>query len=144
MSTGAKIKGWIKNLESGGMHSFQYNPEIFSRSRSASFVGYTSPLCPYPIIHYAGGIGVTIPLRLFMYDKPCTGTIKAFIEFLNGLLPPEYMTASFKKPPKVLFCYGNFVKTCLLESYTIDISEYDESGQETIADITLSFLQIEV
>lgn len=139
---GARLKGYIKNLDSGEIMKFQYNPETFEYSRGATYVEIIAPGMSYPTTQYVHGNSRSFPIELFLYDKPSTGVIEGQISFIEGLLPPESNDSGFIKPPTILFVYGNFIKKCVVEEFNVNIEEYDSNGIPTMARITLTIRQV--
>ncbi len=139
---GAKVKGYLKNLDTGEILKFQYNPETFEHSRGATYSDIVSPGMSYPDAQYVHGNAVTFSIELFIFDKPYTGVYAHFLKFLQDFLPPEMNNSTFKKPPEALICYGNFIKRCIILEIAEKIEEYDEQGNEVNARITLSLRQV--
>lgn len=139
---GARIKGYIKNLDSGRLMKFQYNPETFEYARGATYAELVAPGMSYPDTQYVHGNSRSFPIELFLYDKPSTGVIDKQKEFFEGLLPPETNTLDFTKPPTALFVYGSFIKKCVVEEFNVKIEEYDSWGTPTMARFTLTLRQV--
>lgn len=141
---GAKTKGWLQNVKTKSKLSFQYNPETLTYGRSATYSEIVSPGMSYPITAYSHGNAREFPSELFLYDKPYSGLIdKTVVSFLDACLPPEDNTSGFTSPPQVLFCYGTFIKKCVLLSYECSVTESDSKGNPVVATISLSFRQVE-
>ena len=129
-------KGWIMNLSTGLKKSFQFNPTTLDYSRGATYSEISAPGMSYPNLQY---------VKLFFYDNPNTGVIKSFINFLESLhLPPEYNVKGYKKPPELLFCYGYFIKKCVLEDMSVSIERFNRKGNPIQATITLQLRQVGV
>lgn len=127
----AKTKGYIKNIETGETKKFQFNPTTFSYTQGAMFNQTNSPLSPYPLITYAYGNSSVIPITLNMFGAESLNEIEDFIRFVESFLP-QRSTASFKertpKPKLMLFCYGTFIKKCVLQDFTYTHNRYSEAG----------------
>lgn len=141
---GATTKGYIKNLNTDVIMNFQYNPETFEYSRGATYSEIVAPGMSYPDTQYVRGNARSFPVELFFYDKPCTGVIESYEEFFNGLLPPESNPSKYKRPPEVLFSYGNFVRKCVLENLSVLIEEYNTEGNPVMARFSLTFRQVRI
>ena len=130
MSTqvGAKTKGWIKNNDSGVKMSFQFNPTNLSYSRGVSYTDISAPGMPYPDTQFVKGNARSFPVTLFFYDNPDTGLIKKYMNFIGGFLTPETNVKGYTKPPVMTFCYGYFIRKCVLEDLSIDMERMDENG----------------
>ena len=139
---GARIKGYIKNLDTGKIMKFQYNPETFEYSRGATYVELVAPGMSYPTTQYVHGNSRSFPIELFLYDKPSTGIINSQKSFFEALLPPESNSLSYTKPPEALFVYASFIKKCVVEEFNVKIEEYDRWGNPTMARFTLTLRQV--
>lgn len=146
MSTrvGAKTKGWIKNNDSGEKKSFQFNPTTLDYSRGASYADISAPGMAYPDTQFIKGNARSFPVSLFFYDNPNTGVIKKYIEFLNGFLTPETNKSGYTQPPTMTFCFGYFIRKCVLEDLSVSIEVMDENGEPTQATLTLQLRQVGV
>lgn len=146
MSTkiGAKTKGWIRNNETGEKKSFQFNPTYLSYSRDASYSEISAPGMSYPDVQFVKGNSRSFPVTLFFYDNPNTGVIKNYIKFLEGFLTPEYNEVGYTKPPEMTFCFGYFIRKCVLESLDVSIELLNDEGEPVQATITISLRQVEV
>lgn len=146
MSTkvGAKTKGWIKNNTTGVLKSFQFNPSGLQYSRSASYVEVSAPGMSYPNTQYVKGDLREFSVELFMYDVPSTGLISDYEEFLNSFLPPETNTKGYSKPPEMTFCFGYFIRKCVLSSLDTSVERFDSEGKAVQARFTLNLRQVSV
>lgn len=144
MSTnvGAKTKGWIKNNDSGEKMSFQFNPTDLAYSRGASYVDISAPGMAYPDTQFVKGNVRNFAVPLFFYDNPNTGVIKKYIEFFEGFLTPESNTEGFTVPPTMTFCFGYFIRKCVLEDLSILIELMDDEGEPIQATMTLQLRQV--
>lgn len=137
-------KGWVKNNDSGEIMSFQYNPTTLEHSRGASYSELSSPGTNYPDIQFVKGNSREFSVELFMNDNPYTGLISTASRFLNNFLPPEYEDRVFTSPPTMTFCYGRFIRKCVL----IDLSEstllMDKMGNSVQTVFTLTLRQVSV
>lgn len=139
--SGASTKGYIKNLTTGKVMSFQYNPESFEYSRGATYAEIIAPGMSYPDTQYVHGNARTFPIELFVFDKPSTGVVNSYKSFFEEFLPPE-SNIEYNKPPMMLFTYGDFIRKCVLEDLTIKMEEYDRWGRPTNARFSLSLRQV--
>lgn len=141
-TVGASTKGWIKNNVTGETKSFQYNPPELSYGRSASYVGISSPGSQYPNTVFVKGNAREFPIELFLYDNPHSGEILSYMNFIGAFLPPENNTKGYVKPPDMTFCYGYFIRKCVLIDLDIRIEEWDANLQPTQARFTLQLRQV--
>lgn len=136
MGKGAKTKGYIKNLTTGDIKKFIYNPSSFSTDRGTTFMEVSSPGSSYPHFQYASGGGKTISVDLFL-DDISKGDTKGYITFLEQLCPEEASNSSFKKPPQILFAFGSFMEKCVVTDLKIEYTSFDTSLNPTQATATL-------
>lgn len=139
---GAKTKGYIKNLSTGGIMKFLYNPETFEYSRGATYAEIAAPGMSYPDTQYVRGNSRTFSVELFVFDKPYSGWFDSHKGFLEDFLPPEVNSTDYVKPPEMLFCFGNFIRRCVLNNLTVREEEYDSSGGVTMGRFTLELRQV--
>lgn len=144
MSTrvGAKTKGYIKNLSTGKSMNFQFNPENFEYSRGTTYSDIVAPGMSYPDTQFVHGNLRSFPVELFFFDKPYTGLITNYMNFIGGFLTPENNPSNYSCPPEMLFCYGYFIRRCVLEDLNIKIEEFNERGYPTMARFTLTLRQV--
>lgn len=144
-TAGAKLKGYILNKVTLEMKSFMYNPPQISFSRGSTYSEISSPGMSYPLFQFVKGESMRFNFSLYFYDKPCTGVIKEWLNFLNGFLPPEYTykeNYSFTKPPHLIIAMGSFVKVCVLESLGTTYTDFNSQLQPTEATFSLSLRRI--
>lgn len=141
----AKTKGYIKNIETGETKKFQFNPTTFSYTQGATFNQITSPLSPYPLITYAYGDSSTIPITLNMYGAESLNEIEDFIRFIESFLPQRDTSAFIERTPKpkmMLFCYGTFIKKCVLVNFTYTHIRYSEEGVPIETVLNFNILEV--
>ena len=154
-----KIKGFIKNIETGELRRFQFNPETHKYGRSTSFSETSSPASPYPQISYSKGDSTTFSVSLYMHGKYDTSDlqdnslygsglntgIESFIKFLDSFMAQPDTSGFIERNPKpklLLFCYGNFIRKCVMKTYDYEYTRYDTDGNPLQANINLSLLEI--
>lgn len=140
----AKTKGWIKNNDTGNKMSFQFNPTGLEYSRGATYVDISAPGMPYPNTQFVKGNARSFPVTLFFYDNPYSGVIEKYMNFIGGFLTPETNVKGYSKPPEMTFCYGYFIRKCVLENLTINIERTDDNLKPTQASMTLQLRQVGV
>ena len=144
-TAGARTKGYIQNQVTLEKKAFMFNPSEISFSRSATYSEISSPGMSYPLFQFVKGESTSFGCPLYIYDKPYTGAVKEWLNFLNGFLPPEYTYSknySFTKPPYLLIAMGSFVKVCVLESLGTTYTDFNSQLQPTEATFTLSLRRI--
>lgn len=135
MGKGAKTKGYIKNLATGGIKHFKYNPTSYNTGRTVTYTEITGCGSSYPKFQYVGGSAKSISLDLFLYGF--NGEPKDMINFLNSFLPIEKSGVKFVKPPLMLFAFGNYIKKCILEDFSESYLEFNEDLSPRSVQITL-------
>lgn len=138
----AKTKCYIINNDTGSKLVFQFNPTVIPYSREANYTTIESPGMSYPLTQYTGGAVREFSFDVFYYDKPYSGKIKTARQFLEELLPPEYNSNEFSKPPSFTFAYGYFVRKYVLKSLTVKDDWLDENGNPIMTTFTLSVRQV--
>ena len=139
---GAKTKGWIKNNITGEKKSFQFNPQSLKYSRGVTYVDISSPGSQYPGTAFVKGNARSFPIELFLYDKPYTGVINSYMSFMGAFLTPENNVKGYSKPPDMTFCFGYFIRKCVLEDLDIVIEDWNENLQPVQAKFTLQLRQV--
>lgn len=142
IQNGAKVKGWIKNNTTGALMSFYLNPTEFGHSRSATYAEISAPGSPYPLVQFVKGEAREFPVTLFFHDKPYSGVIPTYESFFAAFLPGENPLANFAKPPEMTFCYGAFVRTCVMIDMDVSYTEMTRDLQPTVGEITLNLRQV--
>ena len=138
----AKTKCYILRNDNNAKHIFQFNPESMPYSRGANFTTIESPGMSYPLTQYVGGQVREFSFEVFYYDKPYSGKINTARKFLEGLLPPEKNTSSFKKPPTFTLAYGYFVKKYVLTNLEVNDEWMNSNGQPIMTRFTLTVRQV--
>ena len=138
----AKTKCYFINNSTNKKLVCQFNPTSVPYEREASFSDIDSPGMSYPLTQYCGGKVREFSVEVFMYDKPYSGKINTARQFFEALMPPEYNTAKFKKPPTFTFAYGYFVKICVLKKLKVDDQWLDEKGRPIMTKFTLTVRQV--
>lgn len=140
----AKTKGWIKNNDTGEKMSFQFNPTNLAYSRGVSYADISAPGMAYPDTQFVKGEARSFPVTLFFYDNPNTGVIKKYMSFIGGFLTPETNSSGYTKPPTMTFCFGYFIRKCVLEDLSINVELFDDNGEPTQATFILQLRQVGV
>lgn len=132
---GAKVKGYLKDLNTGEIKKFQYNPSSFQKGASATYYDTTAPLSPYPTTSYSYGNAKVVPVELLVEGR--NGEVDTFETFIANTLPSE--KSSFAQiPHELLFAFSNTVYVCVLESYSLNCVEYDNSLIATVGIFSLN------
>lgn len=126
MGKGARTKGYFKNMSTGEVKSFMFNPNTISTSRDVEFSTYQGCGCSYPKFQYTGGGEEEISFSLFL--KGNHSELASHMKFINGLMPSKNPLDRFKVPPTVLFAFGeDFVEECLFTKLDKKHQEFDSN-----------------
>lgn len=138
----AKTRCHIIRNDTNQRFTFQFNPTSIPYSRSATFSSIEAPGMSYPLTQYTGGKAIEFSFDVFYYDRPYSGKINAARRFLKSLLPPEYNTPTFTKPPTFTLAYGYLVKTLVLQDLEVNDEVMDSNGNPTQTRFKLTVRQV--
>lgn len=139
----AKItKGYLKNMDTGSIKKFQYNPTHFQHGKNATYVNIEAVGMHHPIIAFVKGEAEEFPMEIYMYDNPYTGKIASFEKFILNLMPKDRNPSVFTKPASVIVAYGRTVKKCVVTGYTVDETMHDRKLNVMEATFTINFKTI--
>lgn len=141
-TSGAKTKGYIKNRSTGVIKNFMFNPSELEFERGATYAEISAPGLSYPITQYVRGNIVTFSVPLYIYDKPYSGEVKKWEDFLNSFVPPTVNTGGYVKPDEMLFVMGNFIRRCVVESLNTHYTSFTDSLIPNEATFTLNLRQV--
>lgn len=144
--TGRLEKGYLENKSTGQILRFQYNPEEFTDDIQVEYRDIKSPGISYPIYQYIGGEPRRVEFTLFldnMENRGGTNKVRETINYLNSFLPVANKGARYTPPPELIFAFGWFVKTCILEAMPTRYTMFDRNLQPMRAevDIVLKIVQ---
>ena len=106
MARGARNKGLIKNVDTGEIKYFDYNPSEYNESKAVKFNEIESPGTSTPKFEYVGGKAREISFQLF-FHRHDPKYIEDFMEFMEQFIPEKH--SQYDPPPKVFLAYGNVV-----------------------------------
>lgn len=141
-SSGAKTKGYIKNKVTGEIKSFMFNPSELEFERSATYSEISAPGLSYPITQYVRGNILTFSVPLYIYDRPYSGEVKLWEDFLNKFVPPTVNTSGYTKPDEMLFVMGDFIRSCVADSLTTHYTSFTGNLIPNEATFTLNLRQV--
>lgn len=142
-TSGAKTKGYIKNNMTGEIKRFLFNPPELSFTRGATYSEISSAGLSYPLTQFVRGNSVKFELPLYIYDKPYSGLVYEWENYLKQFLPPEYNTGMYQQPDDMLLVMGDFIRNCVLEDLKITYKSFTSEGLLVDeADFTLSLRQV--
>lgn len=140
--SGAKTKGYIKNVVTGEIKSFMFNPSELEFQRSATYSEIASPGLSYPITQYVRGNILTFSVPLYIYDRPYSNEVETWEQFLNSFVPPTVNDSGYTKPDEMLFVMGNFIRNCVLESLNTHYISFTSDLLPDEATFTLNLRQV--
>lgn len=146
MSTrvGAKTKAWIENTITKERKPFQFNPTTLDYARGATYTEISAPGMSYPNFQYVKGNARDFSVSLFIKDDPYTGKSDDYRKFLENFLPPEYNLDGYTKPPELVFCYGYFIRRCVLIDFSVSDTMFDSYLRPTESTFNLQLRQVGV
>lgn len=141
-TAGAKTKGYIKNKDTGVIKNFMFNPSELQFERGATYSEISAPGLSYPLIQYVRGNIVTFSVPLYIYDKPYSGEVQVWEEFLNSFVPPTTNVSGYTKPAEMLFVMGNFIRDCVVDSLNTHYTNFTGDLLPNEATFTLNLRQV--
>ncbi len=143
--TGKLQKGYI--AEAGNIlrrMAFEYNPEEFSETLSAEYKEIQSPGMSYPTFSYVGGNSTPITFTLFINGRsPGKQDAEKSIDFVKSFLPGSGNQDFLYSPPTpLLFCFGPYMRRCLLKTMTVNRTMFDRDLKTIQATIDVELIII--
>lgn len=138
----AKKICYLLNEDTNEILEAQFVPERIPHSRGVTYANIESPGMAYPSTQFVHGNVRTFDIPLFFYDRPYTGKILNVRNFIGKLLPPEYNTTEFIRPPVFTFGWGYFVRRLVLESLDIDDRILTNDGLPMVSYFDLHVRQV--
>lgn len=135
---GAKTKGYLKNGSTGEIKKFMFNPSSLEFTKSAVYSEVSSPGLNYPMTQYVRGSSFGFSLPLYIYDRPFSGAVKEWEDYLSKFVPPKENTATYTKPDFVTVVMGSFIQNCVVESLQVQYTDFNGDLEPTEAMLTLS------
>ena len=126
MGKGARTQGYFKNMATGDIKAFMFNPNMIQSTREANFIDFQGCGASYPKFQYTGGGAMEITFSLYLNGK--ASEVRSHIQFLDRLMPEINSKAKFKIPPTVLFSFGeDFTHECIFTQLSKTHSQFDEN-----------------
>ncbi len=133
----AVSKGFIKNTKTGEIRNFVFNPSNFSDDISVTFNELGSGGAVRNKHQFITGSNRSIELNLFIRSKD-SSKIEEFKNFLEDFLP----LTRFVAPPPLLFCFGTYIKKCMLLNVKRNWNDFNEDLQVTEMSLKLSLKEV--
>lgn len=141
-SSGAKVKGYLKNNSTSNKKFFYFNPNELSFERSATYQEFSSPGLNYPLFSYVKGNSTAFSVPLKVIDKSNEGLIEEWENFLADFLPPDTNDGTFNKPSELTFVMGTFICECFLESLGTSYEDFNEDLKPIECTFTLNLRRL--
>ncbi len=140
MSKGARVKGFIKNMNTNVVNEFLFNPSSFSDRTSVVFATINSAGTSSGKLVFVRGDNMTLSLRIYLRTHNYS-EMKKFIDFMDTLVPDK--TKRFvQSPPVALFAFGKYIKKCVIEEMTRDWTEFNEQLDPIEVSVSLSLKEV--
>lgn len=137
MGKGAIKKGFIKNVTTGTVKNFLFNPSSFSDDISVSFSEIGSGGGAKRKHQYIGGDNRKIDFELFLRSKD-PAKVEDFKNYLEDFLPHK----RFDSPPLMLFCFGTYIKKCMVLNVKRKWADFNKDLRVTEMVIKLSLKEV--
>jgi hypothetical protein len=138
--SGAKIKGYLRNMDTGEMKSFMFNPEEFSDQQDINFYELDSPGGRYPVFSYNNTGAKKVSLDLFMYTRD--SGIQGYLDFLDGFKPDPAYSLRFYSPPTILFVMGQYIVEGNLTSMKRDFKDFNTDLTYRHVEVSLEITEV--
>ena len=139
MGKGARQKGMIKNVDTGEIQEFQYNPPEYEQGKEVKFNQIESPGSSTPKFEYVGGGAETIRFRVFLFDHSAEKT-EEFLDFIDEFTPQKH--SQFDPPPQVLLSYGNITGKFIITGISKHVRRLNENLRPVEATVDLQFKEV--
>lgn len=136
MGKGASTKGFIKNLSTGIVRKFIFNPESFSDDVTVMFSEIGNGGGAGKKYQYVGSDNRNITVELYL--KGSTLKINEFKNFLEDFIPRKKFTA----PPILLYCFGSYIKKCIMLSMSREWRDFNTNLEVKEIIIKLSLKEV--
>lgn len=134
---GAVNKGFIKNVNTGAIKEFLLNPTSFTDEVTINFSEIDAGGSPGYKHQYIGRTNRAIELRLYLQSRD-PSKVEDFKNFLESFIP----VTRFKAPPLALFCFGTYIKKCMVLSVRREWSRFNSELRVTEMSIQLSLKEV--
>lgn len=141
-STGAKEKGYIKNLSTGEVKNFLFNPTTFTESISVTYNTVNGVGGAYPIVDFSSGSPNSIPLEIYLKGTPAE--VRNWIKWLKTFVPKKSKKTKFAPPPMLKFALGTYSANCVVVSLSTVYSEFDTKLRPIEATVSVSLMEVVV
>ena len=139
-SSGAKEKGYIKNLSTGVVKKFLLNPTTFTESVTANYSSVNGVGGAYPLVEFTGGGVNSIPLEIFL--RGTHSEVKDWVKWLRGFMPSKSSKTSFAPPPKLKFALGNYSANCVMASLSVRYTDFDTQARAIEAMVSVTLMEV--
>ena len=139
MGAGASTKGFIKNLNSGAVREFLFNPTGFSDEVAINFSEITSGGARKSH-QYTGRENREVKVEIYLKSdsEETFKRVHQFKNFIEDFIP----NARFIAPPLMLFCYGEYIKKCMVTNISREWLEFNKDLMVTELVISLTLKEV--
>lgn len=139
-STGAKSKGYIRNVSTGETKAFMLNPTTFSESRSVTYNTVNGVGGAYPLIEFSAGGATTIPLEIYLRGD--YGEVNDWVKWLKSFCPTKSRRTKFAPPPQLTFALGKFSADCVMTSIDVKYTMFDDKSRPIEATVSVKLMEV--
>ena len=136
---GARYKARIKNLETGELVNFPYNPPNYEEGKEVEYNRIESPGGSSPRFEYTGGGAKTVNFGVLLHSHN-TRENTDFIEFIEKFLPEK--GTIYDPPPQMLFAYGHIAGRYILTQYKKNIVRVNENLQPVHVEMQIQLSEV--
>lgn len=138
----AATKATLRNEDAGKSISVQFNPTTYGFNRQVKWSSDAAAKQAYPRIGYDCGEADSLSVELLLDESESSSSIKTKLKDLYDLTTPTVKVsgnATEKRPPLVIFEWGDFRFAGVMEKLDAKLLLFDEQGQpkRATANITL-------
>lgn len=134
-------KATIRNEDAGKSISVQFNPTTYGFSRSVKWSSDSAAKQGYPRIGFDCGEADNLSVELLLDESESSSSINSKLKDLYDLSTPTVKVggnATEKRPPLVVYEWGDFRFAGVLEKVDAKLLLFDENGQPKRATVSLS------
>ena len=134
-------KATIRNEDAGKSISVQFNPTTYGFSRSVKWSSDSAVKGAYPRLGFDSGEADSLSVELLLDETESSSSIKAKLKDLYDLSTPTVKVggnATEKRPPLVIFEWGDFRFAGVLEKVDAKLLFFDDQGQPKRATASLT------
>jgi hypothetical protein len=139
----SNVKATIQNVDEGQTFTVQFNPKEFKLDEKANWKASDEHQKDKPLLTYEKGEPSVLTVDL-VFDTTDGGNVYSqFVKPLRALLTADVEKADgqgnqIKRPPYLIFSWGNFSMNCVCEKLSTTFLMFDTSGQPIRAKVQVA------